>query len=133
MTPLETLARKLLRAELAARGARDLDAAEAAIAPRLHFDPETLEHVAVDVISTTKPGCPNADLSEFLAVTMKSNPELFGGQSVPPGRVGQPPAVNPFMPGPRHNLTAAMQLYRESPELARELALDAGINLDLDR
>ncbi|MCJ2057745.1 hypothetical protein MKL09_14415 [Methylobacterium sp. J-048] len=132
MTALETLARKLLRAELAARGARDLDAAEAAIAPRLRFDPDTLEHIAVDVISA-KAGHPNADLDEFLAVTMKSNPELFGGQSVAPGRVGQPPAHNPFLPGPRQSLTEGMRIFAADENLGRELMRDAGFKMDLDR
>ncbi|WP_163006016.1 hypothetical protein [Methylobacterium brachiatum] len=125
---LEDLARRLLRAELAARGARDLDAAEAAIAPRLRFDPETFEHVAVDVISA-KPGHPNADLAEFLAVTMKSNPELFGGQSVAPGRVGQTPAVeNPFKTKSQQgfNVTEIMNLYKSDPELAKHMAEEAG-------
>jgi hypothetical protein len=132
VTALETLARKLLRAELAARGARDLDAAEAAIAPRLRFDPETLEHVSLDVISA-RPGHPNADLAETLERTMKESPELFGGQSVPPGRVGQPPAYNPFLPGPRHSLTEGMRIFAENETLGRELMRDAGFKMDLDR
>ncbi|WP_163006117.1 hypothetical protein [Methylobacterium brachiatum] len=127
---LEAYARKLLRAELAARGARDIDAAEAAIAPRLRFDPETGDHVAIDLISS-KPGHPNMELSEFLAVTMKSNPELFGGQSVPPGKVGQPPTRNPFKKGMDFNMTLAMKLYREDPATAIELARDAGFDLEV--
>ena len=125
---LDVLARKLLRAELAARGVRDIDAAEAALSPRLRFDPETMEHVSLDMLSD-RPGYPNMDLSEFLAVSMKSNPELFGGQTDVPGRVGQPPAHNPFMPGPRFNMTEGMKLYLDNPELAVELALDAGLDL----
>ncbi|MCB4805162.1 uncharacterized small protein (DUF1192 family) [Methylobacterium brachiatum] len=39
------------------------------------------------------------------------------------------PKHNPFM-GPHKNVTAAMQLYRDNPELAREYALEAGIRLD---
>jgi hypothetical protein len=125
---LDMLARKLLRAELSARGVRDVDAAEAALAPRLRFDPDTLEHVALDMLSD-RPGYPNMDLGEFLEASMKSDPELFGGQTEVPGRVGQAPSYNPFEPGPRFNMTEGMKLYRENPELAVELALDAGLDL----
>lgn len=125
---LNIMARKLLRAELAARGVRDVDAAEAALAPRLYFDAERMEHIALDQISD-RPGHPNADLSEFLALAMKSQPELFGGQTEVPGRVGQPPVNNPFKPGPHLNYTEGMMLYKENPALAVELALEAGMDL----
>lgn len=125
---LNILARKLLRAELHARGVRDVDAAEAALAPRLRFDPETLEHVSLDLISN-RPGYPNMDLAEFLEASMKSDPELFGGQTEVPGRVGQPPSHNPFLPGRRQNLTEGMKLFQENPALAVELALEAGMDL----
>lgn len=124
---LETLARKLLRAELSARNCTDVDATETVLAPRLRFDPETLEHVSLDLISN-RSGHPNASLDEVLAAEMKARPEAFGGQAQPPGRVGQPPAGNPFRSdatahGP--NLTEIMLAYRKDPEEAEQMARDA--------
>lgn len=125
---LDALARRLLRAELAARGCRDIDRAEAALSPRLRFDPDSFEHTAIGMFSP-KAGHPNMGLDEFLAVTMKSEPELFGGQTDVPGRVGQPPSHNPFLPGPRFNLTEGMQIFAADPTLGRELMMDAGYSM----
>lgn len=138
MNTLDKLARKLLRAELAARGARDLDLAEAILAAKLRFDSETGEHIGIerdgsDAINFHAPGCPAMGLDDVLGETMKARPDLFGGQSTAPGRIGQPPVSNPFAKGPGHNITEAMILYRKDPELAEKLAADAGFDLRITR
>ena len=65
-------------------------------------------------------------MAEFLEATMKAKPDLFGGQSTPPGRVGQPPAVNPFLPGPGMSLTEGMRIYAADEALGRRLMAEAG-------
>lgn len=135
---IDKLARKLLRAELAARGARDLDLAEAILAAKLRFDSETGEHVGIEPDGTVginhrAPGCPSKTLDDVLAETMTAKPELFGGKSTAPGRIGQPPVSNPFAKGPGHNITEAMILYRKDPELAVKLAAEAGFDLGIAR
>ncbi|MER2197172.1 hypothetical protein ABS771_19990 [Methylobacterium brachiatum] len=132
---LDILAKKLLRAELAARGARDLDLAEAYVSRMVRFDPEagehvgTLDHTGNPLIAHKRDGAPYMNLDEVLAETMRAKPDLFGGQSQAPGRVGQPPAHNPFLPGARQNLTEGMRIFADDPALGRELMMDAGYTM----
>ncbi|AIQ88719.1 hypothetical protein [Methylobacterium oryzae] len=140
MTPAQydALARKLLRAELAARGARDLDVAEAYVSKMVRLDPETGDHIGtVDHAGTPlislRDGAPYMTLDEVLTETMKSKPDLFGGNTIAPGRVGQPPAHNPFAKGEHFNLTRGMEIFRQDEALGWELMSAAGYHMEIRR
>ncbi|MER2252932.1 hypothetical protein ABS772_23730 [Methylorubrum podarium] len=121
---LASLARRLVMAELAARGARNPENVESIVAPRLRLDGSG-DLVAVDHGGSVLPG---KLLSDVLDDVQRSHPSLFRSP-LPAGKSQGKEQSNPFAPGPGHSITEQMILWRSDPERAEYLASEAGLRI----
>ncbi|GEP03689.1 hypothetical protein [Methylobacterium oxalidis] len=119
---LRALAGRLLKAEIAARRARDVEAVEKAVAPLLRLDAEGA-FIAVDAAGNPLAG---QGLDDVLAKVQADRPELFeaGGKAA-----GTTSTTNPFAQGPAYSVTNQMLLWRADPERAEHLAAEAGFKI----
>lgn len=118
---LASLARRIVIAELKARGATDPESVEALVSPRLRID-DNGDFIAVGHGGSVLPGI---RLSNVLDDVEKSNPALFGKTA---GKPSNDPS-NPFAPGAGHSVTRQMLLWRSDPERAEYLAAEAGLSI----
>lgn len=122
---LTSLARRIVIAELKARGATDPESVEALVSPRLRLDDDG-NFLALGHGGSVLPGIL---LSHVLDDVERSNPALFGKAA---GKASADPS-NPFVKGPGFSVTAQMLLFRTDPELAEHLAAEAGLKLSRTR
>lgn len=118
---LASLARRLIVAELAARGANDPAAVETLVAPRLRLDANG-DFIALGHGGSVLPGIL---LSDVLDDVQKSNPDLFNSPVTSGSKHGKD-QNNPFATG---NVTGQMLLWRSDPERAEYMAAEAGITI----
>ncbi|GJE80912.1 hypothetical protein [Methylorubrum thiocyanatum] len=121
---MASLARRLIVAELASKGAKDPETIEMLVTARLRIT-ESGDLVALNRGGSVMPGDALANAVEDIR---KTNPSLFGDTAKPEGDAG-----NPFADGPSKNVTAQMLLWRSDPERAEHLAAEAGIKLSRNR
>lgn len=116
---LKALAARLVREEVERRKPTDVDAVMQSIADRFTVTD------AGDIVAVNETGARlvgkstdyNMGISEYLDTLAKEQPEVFG----PAEKVS-----NPFRKGPNFNLSRQMVLMRTDPELADQLAAEAG-------
>ncbi|ARO53359.1 hypothetical protein B2G69_03765 [Methylorubrum zatmanii] len=118
---MASLARRLIVAELAARGAKNPETVEALVAPRLRLDGSG-DLVAVDLGGSVLPG---KLLRDVLDDVQRSNPTMFKF-ALPADIAKDKEHGNPFATG---NVTGQMLLWRSDPERAEHLAAEAGITI----
>lgn len=121
---LASLARRLVIAELKSRGARNPENVESMVAPRLRLD-DSGDLVAVDHGGSVLPG---KLLSDVLDEVQRAHPTLFRS-TLPASKSQDKAQSNPFSPGPSHNVTSQMLLWRTDPERAEYLAAEAGVKI----
>ncbi|MCP2080814.1 UNVERIFIED_ORG: hypothetical protein J2W74_002000 [Methylorubrum zatmanii] len=114
---MASLARRLIVAELASKGAKDPETIEMLVSARLRIT-ESGDLVALNRGGSVMPGDALANAIEDIK---KTNPSLFGDAAKPAGD-----ASNPFATG---NITGQMLLWRSDPERAEFLAAEAGITI----
>ncbi|MGN7127810.1 hypothetical protein [Methylorubrum thiocyanatum] len=118
---LASLAKRLIIAELAARGARNPENVESMVAPRLRLDGSG-DLVAVDHGGSVLPG---KLLADVLDDVQRAHPTLFRSP-LPADKSPGTDTSNPFATG---NITGQMLLWRSDPERAEFLAAEAGITI----
>lgn len=118
---LASLARRIVIAELKARGATDPESVEALVSPRLCLDDDG-NFIALGHGGSVLPGIL---LSHVLDDVERSNPALFGKIA---GKPSTDPS-NPFAPGAGHSVTKQMLMWRSDPERAEHLAAEAGLKI----
>ncbi len=118
---------KLIRAEIAARRAVDVDAVEALVSQRISMS-ETGDMFAIDATGAalvgTDPGH-TMGLGAYLDQVARDRPALFekaANGSGPAGKRG-----NPWVEGPGFSITEQMVLLNTAPERAARLQAEAGI------
>ncbi|MEG9503165.1 MAG: hypothetical protein MIN69_15150 [Methylorubrum extorquens] len=124
---MASLARRLIVAELASKGAKDPETIEMLVTARLRIT-ESGDLVAFNRGGSVMPGDALANAIEDIK---KVNPSLFG--DIEPAEKSSDGASNPFASGPAHNVTAQMLLWRSDPERAEHLAAEAGFKLSRNR
>ncbi|MEA1830941.1 hypothetical protein U8607_02500 [Methylobacterium durans] len=117
---IRALAGRLLRAEIAARRARDVEAVEKAVAPLIRID-EAGSFYAVDPSGKPLAG---QGLDHVLGRMQSERPDMF--EAAPPAKGSAIASDNPFARGPNFNITAQMVMWRADPERAEFLAAEAG-------
>ena len=118
---LASLARRIVIAELKARGARNPENVESIVASRLRLD-DAGDFIAVDHGGSVLPG---KLLADVLDDVQRSNPTLFRSP-LPADKSPGTDTSNPFATG---NITGQMLLWRSDPERAEFLAAEAGITI----
>ncbi|MFD6319884.1 hypothetical protein [Methylorubrum thiocyanatum] len=121
---LASLAKRIVIAELKARGARNPENVESMVATRLRLN-DAGDFIAVDQGGSALPG---KLLADVLDDVQRSNPSLFRSPlpAGPAGKAHGTDTSNPFATG---NITGQMLLWRSDPERAEFLAAEAGITI----
>lgn len=123
---MASLARRLIVAELASKGAKDPETVEMLVTARLRIT-ESGDLVALNRGGSAMPGDALANAIEDIK---KTNPSLFGDAAKPAGETAK---GNPFAKGADFSVTAQMMMFRTDPERAEHLAAEAGLKLSRPR
>ncbi|MCJ2039516.1 hypothetical protein MKK55_11275 [Methylobacterium sp. J-059] len=138
---IAALKRELAEAKAELAASRRSEAVRSAVAKRSFADPAAVEAMVVPRITTNENGqivavdehgsyrIGKADgaymsVNEVLDEIERTDPDVHMAET------RNVRLVNPFL-AKTQNLSDAMILFRENPELAREYALKAGINLEI--
>jgi hypothetical protein len=118
---------KLIRAEIAARRAVDVDAVEALVSQRISMS-ETGDMFATDATGAalvgTDPGH-TMGLGEYLDQVARDRPALF--EKAANGGSSASKRDNPWVEGPGFSVTKQMILLNTAPERAARLQTEAGV------
>lgn len=100
----------------------------------LKTEDNTIEDCIKKVISMVKPkiDTPNPIEGVNVEKPIEQNPNIPIGNNIQqPSIVSVDTTENPFKPGPTNNLTKQGELLRTNPELAKKLAKEAGVPLNI--